>query len=151
MVNTITIVVFAIFLPSIFLLSQSFSLVGQKRKQKRPYIKSVSYECAKTSNETVDKHLDLVPGIQYKLYIISHNSHSLDIAKNWSNCMPFVEHILIESSPFFESWAYATILNQPQIQKSWDNLDFIGIATYKSLKFVSIEKMKARELILLIL
>ena len=132
---------FTILLLVNLLLQFSFSIIGQKKKTRKPYIKSIKYQFAKHKSNRTPEQLHLVPNINFKLYIISHDAHSMEIAKNWSYCMPFVDHILIDSSPFFESWVYATILSQPSIQSTWENLDFIGLATYKSLKFVTLEKM----------
>jgi hypothetical protein len=111
------------------------------RKKSVPYVKSVAFKCSHLRKG--GSHFNLVPHIRFRLYIIAHNDFSVDIAQQWSRCMPFVEILRIENTPFFESYAYATILSDKERQKEWSELDFVGLATYKSLKFLSIEKLEA--------
>jgi len=55
--------------------------------------------------------------------------------------MPFAKVLMIPTTVFFESIVYRDTLWS--IRSEWKNLDFVGITTYKSLKFIAIEKLKA--------
>lgn len=115
----------------------------KKKRKKRPdYVKSVEFKCS-SINDPNGPHKSLVPNINFTLYVIAHDSYSLGIAQKWSLCMPFVKILKIPSTIFFESFAYSSVLSDLTEQATWDQLDFVGIATYKSLKFVSIEKLTA--------
>jgi len=65
----------------------------------------------------------------------------MNIAEKWCRCMPFAKVLLIPTTIFFESIVYRDILWKERMK--WKNLDFVGITTYKSLKFIAIEKLKA--------
>lgn len=88
--------------------------------------------------------LELIPHIRFKLYIITHDEKSQRIAERWSQCAPWTEIIHIESTVFFESIVFQHILpTLASKENSWNNYDYIGIATYKTLKMTSMEKLKA--------
>ncbi len=115
---------------------------------RKPYIRSVNYQCAKSLLKVPyyrDPQIaEFIPRIKFKLYIIVHDEKSQGIAESWSQCAPWVEILRIDSTVFFESIAYKN--NFPFIatrEKSWQNLDYVGIATYKTLKVTSMEKLKA--------
>ncbi len=55
--------------------------------------------------------------------------------------MSWTRIVEVSSTVFFESIAYTTIF--PALEYEWQHLDFVGISTYKSLKFLPIEKLKA--------
>ena len=109
------------------------------RKLKTVYKKSINYNCARNSLRT--KSIHFVPNIKFLLYIIAHDAKSMDIAERWCRCMPFAKVLMIPTTVFFESIVYRDTLWS--IRSEWKNLDFVGITTYKSLKFIAIEKLKA--------
>jgi hypothetical protein len=82
----------------------------------------------------------LVPELKFKLYIISHDDASYATAKQWSTCKPWAEILRIPSTTFFESIIYKDIL--PSRVDEWKDLDYVGIATYRSLKFSPLEMIK---------
>jgi hypothetical protein len=115
---------------------------NRKRKDKAKYIKSIEYHCAKKINsDFISENNYFISPIKFRLYIIAHDKFSSEIANKWSECMPFASVLIIPKSHFFESIIYKEIL--PNLANEWENLDFVGIATYKSLKFVPLEKLKA--------
>jgi hypothetical protein len=130
----ITLTTLLLFIQFIFLdLKKVF--FKQKRKIKQPsYIKSVNYTCNTTN-------LNFIEGIKFKLYIISHDDISFEIAKKWSRCMPWTEIVRITNTNFFESIIYKEYF--PKNEKKWENFDFIGLCTYKSIKYISLKKLKA--------
>lgn len=106
-----------------------------KRKAPEPYIRSIDFVCSS------DTHDDFVDGVKFLFYIICHDQKSLEIATKWSKCMPWARTVFVQPSIFFESDAYSSVF--PGLQEEWSNTDLVGVATYKSLKFVNIEKLKA--------
>ena len=55
--------------------------------------------------------------------------------------MPFAKIIHIPTTVFFESIVYQRMLYS--LRDEWKHADLIGLATYKSLKFSPLEKLKA--------
>ena len=115
----------------------------KKRKHDVPHIKNVPFRCSKNDRDHEHAPQHLVPNIKFRFYVIAHNDFSVAVARKWSECMPFVEILRIDTSPFFETFAYSTVLKDKEMQKEWSAYDFVGLATYKSLKFLPIEKLKA--------
>jgi hypothetical protein len=124
----------------VFAVTQLFhysnSIFPQKKKSSpERYIMSVDYECAASVSK-----MDLIPNIKFIMYIISHDSKSFDVASQWSKCKPWARVVQIPTSPFFESIVYKeSILT---LKHEWESMDFVGIATYRSLKFSPLEKLK---------
>jgi hypothetical protein len=55
--------------------------------------------------------------------------------------MPFAKIIRIPTTVFFESIVYHRLLYS--LRDEWKHLDLVGLATYKSIKFSPLEKLKA--------
>ena len=110
---------------------------GTKR-QSKIYKRSIEYHCAKAISK---ESTAFVSNIQFRLFILAHDERSRRIAENWMKCMPFARVIMIPTTFFFESIVYRNILHD--IREEWENLDLVGLATYNSLQFSSIEKLKA--------
>ena len=85
-------------------------------------------------------HQDFVPGIKFRIYIITHDSFSSSVAQKWIACKPWAREIRISTTKFFESYAYTEEL--VDLISEMRAVEFVGLATYRSLKFVSLEKMK---------
>jgi hypothetical protein len=132
-----TIIVLWMFFALFFLQKHSMT---KTRRKKLLYLKSIDYECANSSAETSVERVFL-HYLKFKLYILAHDDFSYEIASKWSRCMPFAEILRIPTTMFFESIIYKELL--PSRRSDWADLDFVGVATYKSLKFVSLEKLKA--------
>lgn len=133
------------FAPLLIELASNLHKELRKSKKTRttiPVVKSVAFKCSHLRGNTSLEQKNLVSYIKFRLYIIAHNDFSVGIAEKWSKCMPFVEIIRIQSTPFFESYVFASLFSNKALQQEWKQLDFIGLATYKSLKFVSIEKLE---------
>lgn len=103
-----------------------------------PPPKAVTYHCG-TLRKTPPEQF--VQGIKFRLYVISHDDKSYATAMQWTQCKPWATVVRIPTSSFFESIVYKEVL--PQLASEWEGLDFVGIATYRSLKFSPLEKMKA--------
>ena len=108
---------------------------GHSIPKGKEYNRSVNFVCSGDNQE------ELVDGIRFVFYIICHDEKSLEIAKKWSKCMPWSHTVLVPPSVFFESAAYSTVF--PTLEANWKSADVIGVATYKSLKFLSLEKLSA--------
>jgi len=128
----------------IFVLLVELCRLGEPRlSKKRPKLatnttKSVSYRCGSMN---IVPPVDFVQGIKFRLYVISHDEKSHKVATEWVRCKPWASVVKIPTTVFFESIVYKEVL--PPLVKDWEELDFVGIATYRSLKFAPLEKMKA--------
>ena len=115
---------------------------SQSKRKKMNYNRAIDYYCATAKNRLLSHNDNYIsPHIKFRLYIIVHNSFSQEIAEKWSNCMPFVTIIRIPTTFFFESIVYQRSLYT--LRDEWKHLDLVGLATYKSLKFSPLEKLKA--------
>ena len=125
---------------------KNIRLTKKRRRPKQPYIKSVAFDCAALHEDSLNHHREYINGIKFLFYIIAHNKKSYDVAKQWTLCMPFVKILMVPNTPFFESYVYKMYLNKKEIQikDEWEKMDFIGVATYKSLKFLTTEKLKVK-------
>ncbi len=128
----------------IFVLLVELCRLGEPRlSKKRPKLatnttKSVSYRCGSMN---LAPPVDFVQGIKFRLYVISHDEKSYKVATEWVRCKPWATVVQIPTTVFFESIVYKEVL--PPLLKDWEELDFVGVATYRSLKFAPLEKMKA--------
>jgi hypothetical protein len=111
-----------------------------KSKRKKMNNRAIDYYCAKNLFLSQNDNF-ISPNIKFRLFIIAHNSFSQDIAEKWSKCMPFAKIIRIPTTVFFESIVYQRLLYS--LRDEWKHLDLVGLATYKSLKFSPLEKLKA--------
>jgi len=127
-------------LVTLVIVSQLFWFGESRAKKPKGTVapKAVTYQCG-TLRKTPPEQF--VQGIKFRLYVISHDDKSYDIAQQWTQCKPWATVVRIPTSLFFESIVYKEIL--PQLTSEWEGLDFVGIATYRSLKFSPMEKMKA--------
>ena len=113
-----------------------------KLKKENIYRRAIDYSCATANNRLPSPNDNfLSPTIRFRLYIIAHDSFSQGIAEKWSKCVPFAKIITIPTTVFFESIVYQNLLHS--LRDEWKHLDLIGVATYKSLKFSPLEKLKA--------
>ena len=103
--------------------------------------RAIDYYCAKNILLVSKNESNISPDIKFRLYIIAHNSFSQEIAEKWSSCMPFAKIIRIPTTVFFESIVYQRLLYS--LRDEWKHLDLVGLATYKSIKFSPLEKLKA--------
>lgn len=126
-----------------FVLLVQLCKFGEPRfSKKRPKIvtnttKSVTYRCGSMK---LTPPVDLISGIKFKLYVISHDEKSHTVASEWTRCKPWATVVRIPTTKFFESIVYKEVL--PALVSDWEGLDFVGIATYRSLKFSPLEKIK---------
>ncbi len=111
----------------------------KKDKKNERYSLSLDFNCA-TEAKNING-IELVHGVKFVLYIICHDDRSCTIAEKWSKCMPWRRVVRIQPSLFFESLAYQTVF--PSLEDEWRDLDFVGVSTYKSLKFLPLEKLVA--------
>jgi len=111
------------------------------KKYNKKYVRSLNHSCVTpTKTQNFTNNIDFVPNIKFLLYIICHDEKSQEIARKWSKCMPWSRVVVVPSTVYFESAAYATVF--PSLSHEWRGLDYVGVATYKSLKFLSLEKLK---------
>lgn len=112
-------------------------IFGQKKRRVAEYVKSVDHKCV----GSYDQEVAFIPGVKFLLYILTHDERSYSIAVDWCKCMPWARVMNISSTKFFESIAYSEVFLKTTGE--WLHLDRVGIATYKTLKYLPIEKLKA--------
>jgi hypothetical protein len=93
-----------------------------------------------------DDHLRLgkilVPGVNFIVYVLSHDDASEATAKIWCECRSWARPLRIpESTVYFESTVYRSVL--PKIIHEWRHYDYIGLVTYRSIKMLPIEKLQS--------
>ena len=133
----VVVTVFVIFLVQFCLYVRPTFLYGKKKSTTPKYVRSVTYKCADLGG---DPPKELVPGIKFILYIISHDDASHETALKWSTCKPWAKVVRIPTTVYFESIVYKEIL--PGLESEWSEMDFVGISTYRSLKFSPMDKIK---------
>lgn len=109
----------------------------KKKNKRQKYKKHVQFKCSQAGTQ----HDSFIPGIKFVLYILSHDELSFNVAVAWSKCKPWTKVIKLTSTVYFESYAYKEVY--PQLISEWESMDFVGIVTYRSLKFIPLEKLKA--------
>ena len=73
----------------------------------------------------------LFPHIKFILYVVYHDDGSEAIARKWCECRPWAVPVKIPTTPFFESIIYRDLF--PFLVHEWENLDFMAMATYRSI------------------
>lgn len=127
-----------ILLAQLYIYGKSYVFKMRAKAVAPTYKKSVDFKCADLGMAAPS---ELVPNIKFLLYIISHDDASYQVALKWSRCKPWTRVVRISSTVYFESIIYKEYL--PAHAAEWEALDFVGIATYRSLKFASLEKIKS--------
>lgn len=110
----------------------------KSKKVTAPYIRSVVHKCDELGATPPE---NLVHGVRFLLYVISHDDKSFEIASRYCRCKPWTRILQIPSTPFFESIIYDELLQQRRAE--WEGMDFVGVSTYRSLKFAPLDKLKA--------
>jgi hypothetical protein len=110
---------------------------NKARKPTPPYVRSVVHKC---DEQGMVPPQQLVPGVNFILYVISHDAKSFDVASRYCRCKPWAKVLEIPTTPFFESIIYKELLLKRQDE--WQHMDFVGISTYRSLKFAPLDKLK---------
>ena len=78
-------------------------------------------------------------GVNFILYVIYHDATSERAARIWCECRPWARPIFIKSTRFFESIVYKD--NLPSLVEEWNSVDYIGLATYRSVKELPMDKL----------
>lgn len=78
--------------------------------------------------------------IRFRLYLLVHDDDSLSMAKMWSSCASWVSILKIPSTKYFESIVYLQSL--PALRHEWKSSHLIGLCTYRSVQYLSLEKLK---------
>lgn len=77
--------------------------------------------------------------VKFLLYVIYHDATSERAARIWCECRPWARPIFITSTKFFESIVYKE--NLPSLAKEWESFDYVGLATYRSVKELPMDKL----------
>lgn len=127
-----------VLLIQLYLYGRSYFISGNKKRPAEPaYEKHVTHMCA---DMAMSPPKELVPGVKFVLYIISHDDKSFEIATQYSKCKPWARVVRIPTSVFMESAIYGETLMSRK--EEWQGVDFVGISTYRSLKFAPLDKLK---------
>ena len=76
----------------------------------------------------------LVPDFRFWLFLISHDTKSEAFTQQWCRCKKWCRPIRIKTTVFFESIIYSYFHHYFQMTTEWNDLQYIGIATYKSIR-----------------
>lgn len=91
------------------------------------------------------KHNVLIPGRRFLLIVLSHDDKSERKAKQWCMCRPWTRMLRLTSSVFFESIVYqdiASILDTESTPPGVQPLDYVALASYRSVQMLPVEKLQ---------
>lgn len=84
----------------------------------------------------------LNPELRFYLYLVSHDSKTEAFTNEWCRCKQWCRPIRIKTTVFFESIIYSYFYHYFLMTVEWKDLQYIGIATYKSIRKGPRSKLK---------
>ena len=95
-----------------------------------------------TTCANVSSAHSLNPELRFNLYLISHDTKTEAFTNEWCSCKQWCRPIRIKTTVFFESIIYSYFYHYFLMTAEWKDLQYIGIATYKSIRKGSRAKLK---------